>query len=408
MYDESKWINENYWVTEFNWLDEIRSEFENPAKLWVHECTMREAEQQPGIVFKPDEKLALAKQLDKLGVDSFEIFPIVSKDDADVVKEILRLGLKPQMRCLCRYFESDIDASLACGTGYVTVENTVNSWNNKVAYNQDEDKVIQRLTSAVRYAKDNGLHVTCMPWDSYRTSLSCLEKTYKSIVYEGGADRVVLVDSSGVGLPPTTMWLVKKIREWVPGIPVEFHCHNETGMATAAMMSALIAGAEGVHTVLNGYGTRAGNAATEEVLFGAAALIGMETNVNMSQLYPACRLAQDLSRVPVSKSKPVIGDNLYSYCTGLSIDLWKKASAAGRPHAFVPFHPKYVGYPGYSIQLGKPAGKSAVKMKLEEMGIDVKPECLDQLTADIKCEGILRKASLSDDVIRQLAEPYLK
>jgi len=405
--DQKKWLNEDFWVTEFNWLEDVRKDFEIQDQIWVHDCTMREAEQQIGIVFKPDEKLAIAKQLDKLGVNSYEIFPVISQDDADVVKEILKLGLKPQMRCLCRWLQKDIDVALETGTKAVLVENTANPWNNKVAYGVSEDDIVKRFVEAVRYAKDNGMHVTCMPWDTYRAPLDFLEKLYKAIVYEGGADRMVVVDSSGVGLPQTTTWLLKKVRSWIPGIPVEFHCHNETGLAGAAMLSALIGGANGVHTVLNGYGTRAGNAATEEVVFNAKVLLGMDTTVDLKQLYPSCRLVQDLSKIPVPPTKPIIGDNLYTYCTGLSIDLWKKASAAGRPHAFVPFHPHIVGYPGYGIALGKPAGKFAVKMKLEQMGIEVNPDSLGQLTIDIKNEATLRKASLTDDVIKMLAIPYM-
>jgi len=405
--DSKKWLNKDFWTTEFNWLEDVRKDFEIQDQIWVHDCTMREAEQQIGIVFKPDEKLAIAKQLDKLGVNSFEIFPVISQDDIDIVKEILKMDLKPQMRCLCRWLHKDIDIALETGTKAVLVENTANPWNNKIAYGLSEEEIIKRFIEAIRYAKRNGLHVTCMPWDTYRAPLEFLERLYKSIVYEGGADRMVLVDSSGVGLPQTTTWVMKKVRSWIPDIPLEMHCHNEAGLAGAAMLSALIGGANGVHTVLNGYGTRAGNAATEEVVFNAKVLLGMKTTVDLKQLYPSCRLVQDLSKAPVLPTKPIIGDNLYTYCTGLSIDLWKKATKAGRPHAFVPFHPHMIGYPGYSIVLGKTAGKSAVKMKLEQMEIEVNPDQLDQLTADIKKEAILRKNYLTDDVIKILATPYI-
>ena len=408
MNDESKWLNDDVWLSEINWLDEVRKDFELPERLWVHDCTVREAEQMPNVVFRPEEKIAIVKELDRLGVDSYEIFPLISEDDKEVTRQLVKMNLRPILRCLCRYMISDVELAIDLGCKYITVENTANTWNNKIAYGIDENVLTRRFVEAIRLAKDNGLHVTCMPWDTYRSPLPFLEKLYKSIVYEGGADRVVVVDSSGIGLPHATTWFVKKVRSWVPGIPVEFHSHNEGGLALSSMVSAIIGGASGVHSVLNGFGTRGGNVATEEIVFAAEKLLGVKTGVNMKRLYPACKLVQDIGNMPVAPNKSIIGKNLFAYSTGLSIDLWRKARAAGRSHAFVPFKPDLIGYPGYDIVLGKTTGKAAVKAKLSQLGVNVPEESLADLTADIKSEAILRKRDLDTSVIIALAEKYIQ
>jgi isopropylmalate/homocitrate/citramalate synthase len=397
--DEKKWLNDDYWLSEFNWLPDVRKNLTLPKeKIWVHECTLREAEQTPGLVLKPDEKIALAKVLDDLGVSSLEIFPVTSPDDKEVTKELVKMNLRAQIRPLARWLITDIDAVLECGVKAIEVENTANPWTNQVAYGLSEDQIVSNFIKATRYAKENGLHVTVMPWDTYRCPLPFLERLYKAIVYEGGADRVVVVDSSGIGLPWTTMYLIPTVQQWIPGVPIEMHAHNEMGLANATMLSAVAGGAVGVHTVLCGYGTRGGNAATEEVATNLKVLMGVDTGIDLSKLYYACKLIQDLSKIPMPPNKPIIGDNLYTYATGLSIDIFHKASAAGRSHALVPLKPSLIGRCGYNIALGKMAGKSAVRSKLNELGIEVTPDQLLLITDRVKQEGSLRKGSLSDDV----------
>ncbi|MCL5935181.1 MAG: hypothetical protein M1543_01595, partial [Firmicutes bacterium] len=290
----------------------------------------------------------------------------------------------------------------------VHVENTGNPWTNKVVYGLSEDQIVKNFVQATRYAKDNGLDVTVMPWDTYRCPLPFLEKLYKSIVYEGGADRIVVADSSGIGLPWTTAHIIKTVRGWVPGVPIEMHGHNEVGLATACMLSAVIGGASGVHTTLCGYGTRGGNATTEEVVLDLELLIGVNTGVDLSQIYYACKLAQDLSKVPVAPNKAVIGDNLFTYSTGLSIDIFEKVSAAGRPQGFVPIKPSLIGRPGYEIVMGKMAGKASVRSKLKQLGIEATPEHISTLTDRVKQEGSLRKGSLSEDVFIGLAREIIE
>ncbi len=401
--EQKKCLTEDYWVSEFNWLPEVRKGMELPEKVWVHECTLREAEQAPGIVFKPDEKIALAKAIDRLGVSSIEIFPVVSPQDKEVTVELMRMNLRAQIRCLSRWLTQDIDVVLDCGAKAIEIENTCNPWLNHVVYGLSEDQTVVNFVNATRYAKKNALNVTVMLWDAFRCPLQLLERLCKAIVFEGGADRITIADTSGVGLPLTTSYIIKTVRSWIPGIPIEMHGHNDTGMATAIMLSAVMGGASGVHTVLCGYGTRGGNAATEEVLVNLEILLGVNTGADLSQIHYVCKLAQDLSKVPIPGGKSIIGDNLFTYSTGLSIDVFNKISAAGRSHGYVPIRPNLIGRPGYKIVMGKMTGKAAVRNKLHEMGIECNADQLTEITDRIKQEGLLRKGNVDDDIFTKIA-----
>ena len=206
-------------------------------RVYIHDVTIREAEQAPGIVFTKDEKVAIAKALDRLGVYSLETFPVVSKDDREVTRQILDLKLNAKVVCLARWLKEDIDTVANCGAYGVIVENVANPWTCNVMWGLSEDDIIQRFVEAVRYAKSLGLHTVAMPWDDFRVPLSFLERLYKAIVFEGGADAVAISDTSGNSLPWTTMMIIKRLREWIPATPIHMHAHNEFGLATAAMLS---------------------------------------------------------------------------------------------------------------------------------------------------------------------------
>jgi len=247
-----KWLTDKYWVTPYNFLEEVREKFTLPEKVYIHDVTLREAEQAPGVVFKPEEKITLAKALDKLGVYSIELFPAVSVEDQEIVKQLVKMNLNAKVVCLTRCLKTDIDVVGECGAKHLIIEGNANPWSCKATWGISEDKIIEDFVDTIRYAKKNNFIISSMPWDDFRAPLSFLERLYKSIVYDGGSDRVVISDTSGNSLPWTTTYIIRKLREWLPGIPIEMHAHNEFGLATTDMISAVVGGASFVHTCMNG------------------------------------------------------------------------------------------------------------------------------------------------------------
>jgi len=402
-----KWLTDRYWVTPYNCLKDITRQFDLPKTVHIHDATLREAEQAPGVVFKPDEKIAIAQALDRLGTYSIELFPAVAESDQEVVKALCAMPLKTRVYCLTRCIKEDIDIAGRCGAKALVIEGNANPWSCKAAWDTDEKGIIKGFVDAIKHAKKNGFYVTCMPWDDFRAPLDFLERLYKSIVMDGGADEVVLVDTSGNSLPWTTVWLVKKLREWLPDTPIQMHAHNEFGLATSVMIAAVTAGAGTVHTCINGLGNRAGNAATEEVVMCLEILLGLPTGIKLEQLMPVSELVADLAKVKVPANKPIVGDNLFTYQAGLSIFMFEKMKAHGRPHGYVPFVPELIGRDGHRTVLGKNSGKTSVRLKLEKLGIKTTADQLAEITVRVKQESILRKGNISLSVLKSIAHMVL-
>lgn len=408
--DNYRWITDEYWVTPFNFMEESRSQLTLPPdnRVYFHDVTIREAEQAPGIAFTKDEKIAIAKALDRLGVFSLETFPVVSKDDREVTRQIVDLKLKSKVICLARWLKEDIDVVADCGAYGVIIENVANPWTCNVMWGITEDDIVTRFVEAVRYAKKQGLYTIAMPWDDFRVPLPFLERLFKAIVFDGGADGVAISDTSGNSLPWTTMFIIRKLREWIPGTPIHMHAHNEFGLATADMLAAVAGGASFVHTSINGLGSRGGNAATEEVAVALELLMGINTGIHLDLLYPTCQLVSELAKVPIPPNKAIVGNNLFTYVAGLSVFLFEKVCAAGRPFAYVPFVPQMIGREGYEIVLGKLSGKTAVRRFLDELGVKLTDEQISRLTQLVKEEATIRKSTISRQTFRQLIKRVLE
>jgi len=398
---EDRWLTDKYWVTPYNFIPEVRDQLDIPAEVQIHDVTLREAEQAPHIALKPDEKIRLARALDDLGVARIEIFPIVSDDDREVARELARMGLRAKVIALARWLEEDIDVALECGVDGVMIEGPCNPWFTQACWGMSADQMIESFTRAVAYAKRNGLYTVAVPWDAWKAPLEVLERLYKSMA-EYGPDALAISDTFGFSLPWTTVWMIRKLRSWVPGIPVEMHAHNDFGLATVDMLAAVAGGATCVHTSLNALGERAGNAATEEVALALELLMGCRTGIRLEKLYPVCQLAQELAKVRNAPNKPVVGDNEFTYESGLVVFMLEKLADAGRVYTMMPFSPQLIGRDGYQVILGKMSGSTSVELKLKQLGIRASPEQVEEITRRVKREAITRKWSLPDYVFRAI------
>jgi isopropylmalate/homocitrate/citramalate synthase len=253
---EYRTLTDTHWVADLNAADEVRNQFTLPERVRIHDVTLREAEQAPHVVLRPEEKLRIYEALDEMGVYSTEIFPLVSDDDREVAKELVQMRksgrTKTKVFFLCRWHKEEVDFALESGADGVIIEGTSVPWFAKVALNgTTEDEMFRMFVETTAHAKKNGIFTTVMPWDTARAPLAWLEKLYKGIVYEGGADHVVIADTHGSSLPGSISTLVRKLRSWVPDTPVEMHCHNDHGLATSIMLSAVCAGVSVVPASIN-------------------------------------------------------------------------------------------------------------------------------------------------------------
>jgi isopropylmalate/homocitrate/citramalate synthase len=404
---EDAWLTDKYWVTQHNYLDEVRSQFTLPEKVHIHDVTLREAEQAPHVVLRPEEKLRIYEALDELGVYSVEIFPLVSDDDMEVAKELVKMRRKTKVFFLCRWHKEEVDFALETGADGVVVEGTSDPWFANVALNGiTADQIYKMFVETTAHAKKNGLFTAVMPWDTARAPLSFIERLFKGIVNEGGADHVVIADTHGSSLPWAIANFVRKMKEWVPGIPIEMHCHNDHGLATSIMLSAVAAGASVVHTSVNSLGERSGNAATEEVALNLELLLGIKTGVRLDKLYPLAQMVADITKIPIARNKPVIGDNEFTFESGMVVYVIERLAASERP--FQTYLPEVIGRKGWDVVVGKGTGAGVVAKKLQRSGLTPTKDQVSEITRRVKQEASLRKWSISDDVLETIAKDVVE
>ena len=404
---EHPWLTDKHWVTQHNYLDEVRSQFDLPEEVRIHEVTLREAEQAPHVVLRPEEKLRIYEALDEMGVYSVEIFPLVSDDDREVAKQMVKMRRKTKVFFLCRWHKEEVDFALETGADGVIVEGTSDPWFANVALNGiTEEEMYKRYVETTAHAKKNGIFTTVMPWDTARAPLPWIERLFKGIVNEGGADHVVIADTMGSSLPWAIANFVRKMREWVPGTPVEMHCHNDHGLATSIMLSAVTAGASVVHTSVNCLGERSGNAATEEVALNLELLLGVHTGVKLDKLYPVAHMIADMTKIPIARNKPVVGDNEFTYESGMVVYVVERLAASERP--FQTYLPEVIGRKGWDVVLGKGTGAGVVSKKLTQLGLTATKEQVSEITQRVKREASLRKWSISDDMLEIIARDVLE
>ncbi|MBS1237952.1 MAG: 2-isopropylmalate synthase 1, partial [Deltaproteobacteria bacterium] len=183
------WLTDKYWVTEFNYLEEVRKQFTLPEKVHIHDVTLREGEQAPHVVIKPDEKLRIYEALDDMGVHSVEILPIISSDDREVAKDLVKMrrnGHQAKVVFLCRWDQREIDFAAETGADGVVIECPGSPWFGQVVWGLDENQMIERLVKVAAHAKKNGLHTSVEPWEATKAQMTFLERLYKSVGKDAG------------------------------------------------------------------------------------------------------------------------------------------------------------------------------------------------------------------------------
>lgn len=396
---QTPWLTENWNVSHLNYLPEVRGSFELPERVLLHDATLRDGEQTPGVVFLKEEKVEMAKLLDKLGIDRIEAgMPAVSPDDAAAIKEIVSLGLNAKVMGFCRAMPKDVEMAKDCGVWGVVIEIASGEERLKRQFpSWTKDDVIRKAVDAVRRAKDLGLYVTFFPYDTTRANLGFLEELCGRVVEDAGPDSIAVVDTTGTATPQAMRALVKAVRGFVKGLPVEVHTHNDLGMGVANALAAVEAGASVVHGCVNGLGERCGNAAIEEIAVALRACYNIPLSFNFNRIAETCRAFEKFSGVKLAINKPLVGEVAFSKESGIGIEMVKLA-----PTVTFAIRPEFVGARGRMV-LGKKSGKASVKMKLEEMGISVADEVLERILEEVKALSIRKKAYLTDEEVLGIA-----
>ncbi|GAG05101.1 unnamed protein product, partial [marine sediment metagenome] len=263
-----------------------------------------------GVAFSPDERVRVAEALDELGVPRIELgMPPASPVILEGMKRVVKRNLKAELVAFVRTIKSDIDMAIDCGVKTVILEHIMNPYACELAYGLDKAAVIDRLVSSVRYANEKGLKTIFMGWELTRgDDLDYIKEVYTTLVREAHLDGLVAVDTVGTAMPRAIRFIFRKLGEWLPGVPLELHTHNEFSLANAQVLEAVAEGATVIHTAMNGLGERTGNTATEEVAVMLELLAGVKTGIALDRIKYASSVVENISRRPVPPSKAIVGN----------------------------------------------------------------------------------------------------
>lgn len=364
------------------------------------DTTLRDGEQTAGVVFSNREKLRIAKMLDNLGIHQIEAgIPVMGGDEKQVITEIASYGLQASIMAWNRANIEDVKQSLECGVDSVAISISTSDIHINHKLRTTREWVLENMTKAVAYAKQEGVYVSVNAEDASRSDLDFLIKFGRE-AKAAGADRLRFCDTVGVLEPFKTYEMISRLIEAI-GMDVEMHTHNDFGMATANALAGVKAGARFVGVTVNGLGERAGNAALEEVAMALKCLYGVDLGVNTRDFLNLCEYVARASGRPLAVSKPIVGANTFAHESGIHAD-----GVIKDPSTYEVFSPEEVGLQRQII-IGKHSGSKAVMLKFREYGIDLSKEETDELLALIRSVTVDMKRTLFDKELMYIYEDYL-
>ena len=393
---------DRWWVSPYNFIPEVRDQLNLPPQVQIHDATLRDGEQTPGVVFSIDDKLAIASKLSEIGIERIEAgMPAVSPQDAEAIRQISSLGLSSKIFTFARAMRQDIDMALECGADGVVIEVPIGYPKITTQFGWTWEDVFKKSRDVISYARENGLYALFFPYDTTRARPEDLENLCRAVMNESPPDAIGIVDTMGCATPEAIRYMVRWVKE-MTGLPIEIHTHNDFGMGVATELAAVTAGAEVVHSCANGLGERTGNAAMEELMLGLDLLYGYDTGYRLDLLPELADLVSQVSNIPIARNKPVLGHGNFIRESGIGIQY-----VMHDPLVMFGTHPKLTGRTG-QVVLGKKSGKASIQYKLEELGISgVGDDKLDDILGAVKEKGIAKKDILTDEefvaIVKSLA-----
>ncbi len=396
-------VPDKWWVSPFNLVPEVRNTFSLPPRVQIHDATLRDGEQTPGVVFSVADKVAIAEKLAEIGVDRIEAgMPAVSDQDFKAIKEITRLGLKSKVYTFVRAMTADIDKSVECGATGVILEIPIGYPKLQWQFKWTWEDVLRKSVDVINYAKKHNLEVVYFPYDTTRARQEDLENLLPRLMDVCQPDSIGIVDTMGCILPEGMKYMVRLMKKLTNGLKVEAHTHNDFGMAVATELAAVEAGAEVVHSCANGLGERTGNAALEELIVALHVLYGYDTHYQLEKLPELGDLVRRLSDLPIAVNKPILGSRNFTRESGIGVDLVVK-----QPLAMFGTHPALTGRSG-DVVLGKKSGKASITYTLEQMGITgTSDEAVNEMLQMVKERSIAKRGLITPDEFREIADRVL-
>ena len=362
--------------------------------VWIVDTTLRDGEQAPGVVFSAPEKRAIAQLLDMAGVPEIEVgTPAMGERERETIRSLVHMQLNARLTSWCRSLKKDIDWARACLTPGVHISFPASNILLDV-FNLNKEIILAETEELVRYAHQYFDYVSVGVQDVARADIDFI-KTFARIAFEAGAFRIRLADTVGLMNPMQVFEMIQQLKD-ASDIDIEFHGHNDLGMATANSLAAVAGGAACVSTTVNGLGERAGNAAFEEVVMALDKSMKMHCGIQSELFNKLTTYVSEYSHTPITDRKPVVGRNIFLHESGIHV-----RGLSVNPQSYEPFNAESVGKPSEDFVIGKHSGLHSIMNYFLK-----KDTCIDRghgykILCRVKSFSHENKRNVTDDELRR-------
>ena len=398
-----QWKTENWFTSPWNFAEEVRNTIYFKDKIKIHDVTLRDGEQQAGLVFNKDQKVAFAEKLAELGVHRIEAgMPAVSKQDTDAIKEIVKRNLGPEIFAFGRCMKDDVKRAVDCGVKGVIIEIPSSEHIIEKAYKWPLEKAIELSIETTQFAKESGLYTVFFPIDASRADIHWFLDLIEKVATEGHMDALVLVDTLGGINPHSVPYLVKKVKQRISK-PLELHFHDDFGLGAANTIFGLAAGADVAHTTITGIGERSGNAPFEDIIMALKTMYDIDLGIDTKKIYDVSRFMRDITGIEVRPNRPIVGDKLFTIESGIVTE-WYKNCIKEDPTEVYPFKWDMVGQSEPKICMGKKSGLPNLEIWLDRLGLDVLEENYTEILTKEKDYSIKRGRALTESEFIEIVD----
>ena len=373
-----------------------RSKTDPSRDIWLVDTTLRDGEQAPGVVFRTAERMNIAASLAKIGIDEIEAgIPAMGDQAIKDIRHLVAGALPCTLSCWCRAKEQDLVLAARCNTPGVHISFPTSSLLLKT-FDKDEAWVLKKLSNLLAFARQYFDHVSVGAQDATRTRMGFLNRFARKAAAKG-VKRLRLADTVGMISPFMTAALIRAVKDAVPGLSLEFHGHNDLGMATANAVTAVDAGADSISVTVNGLGERAGNAPLEEVVMALFEVGSYEKAIDTTALNDLCCLVARASGQKIPPAKPVTGTRIFTHESGIHCSGLLKEKTS-----YQLFDPRQVGRLKTDLVIGYHSGGSAIAHVLEKEGIKITRQGANDLIPLVRETARKQKQALTPEQLKHI------
>jgi isopropylmalate/homocitrate/citramalate synthase len=395
------WKSDNWFVSPWNFLEEVTKDFHPPKQVKIHDITLRDGEQQAGILFRKEDKIRIAENLAEAGVHRIETgMPAVSPQDEAAIKEIVKRDLDSEIFCFSRCMVDDVKMALDCGVDGIIIEIPASQHIIEHGYGWPMQKAVDLPIKATQFAKEHGLYTVFFTIDGTRTDMEWYLNLIEKVASEGHMDALTLVDTFGVLSPQGAFYYTKAVKERV-NKPLEIHFHNTFGMATANSIMSVLAGGEVIHSTVTGIGEGSGNCPMEETVVALRILYGIDVGIKYDKLTELSKVVGELAGMPANR--PFVSDMVYDIESGIPAS-WYRRLYGQYPTDLFPISPKFVGHREPRILMGKKSGLDSVAIWAEKLGIELTEEETEEVLRQVKQKAYDLKRPLTEDEFQEITQ----